>query len=148
MGYLTGYLPTVKFAGVQSVDVDEFEVSFEQKCQLWYPGGGTQDPSRVDYGERHVKVKFTARFDTDTFMGKLDNATDEAVVIDVQGPLIGGTTYNELNISLPVVSYDTVELDTSKDNVLAKIDGTARSTSAGNDKISLFTINTIHSYTL
>lgn len=143
---IAGWAPVLSFGGVATTDVSEFELDFERKCQLWYPGGNSQDASRVDYGERKVKVKFTARFDTSAWMDAFDAGTDQALTLVWTGPLIGGTTAQTLSISIPVVGYDTMDIDDSKDSVLVKVNGTARSTNAGNDKLSIFVINTVTAY--
>ena len=147
-----GYMPKITLGGTQTLDIDEMTIEFDQKATMWYPAGGTPDFATVYWGERNVKVDFTARFDVDTLYNHFFNGTrtDDSLVMDVQGAAIGvdaGTTYyNELNISVPVISYDSMEHDLSKDNVLIKAKATAISTPSG--LISAYVQNLITSYAL
>jgi Phage tail tube protein len=234
-----GYAPTIKFIdGATSNDVADMQIEYTQKITLWYPANGTQDFVTVYYGERAIKVSFTARFDNTTIYNRWRNNTNDSLTFDVQGPIIGKlytvslgtpsagtftltyngqttsglaynapaatvqtalqglstigsgnatvtgsaggpytvsflnslmndgnaltgsgtgltggtfvitpTTYNqELNIVLPTISYDDVEHDTSKDNVLIKAKATAI-VPAGSSLITGFVQNTVTSYT-
>lgn len=125
-----GYMPKITLGGVQSLDIDELSIEFDQKLELWVPPNGSPDFTTIYFGERNVKVDFTARFDVDTLYNHFFNGTrtDDSLVFDVQGALIGsfsGTNYyQELNISVPIISYDSMEHDLSKTNVLIKAKAT------------------------
>jgi hypothetical protein len=235
-----GYAPTVKFIdNVLSNDVIDLQIDFDQKVTLWYPANGSQDFVTVYFGERTMKVDFTARFDNTTIYNRWRNNTMDALTFDVQGPAIGkenvvslgsptsgtftltyngattsGIAYNaaasavqsaltglstvgssnatvtgsaggpytvsflnnllndgnalsgsgtgltggtfsvgaptlynqELNIVIPNLSYDSVEHDLGKDNVMIKAKATAV-VPFGSSLISGFVQNTISSYT-
>ncbi len=239
-----GYAPTITLGGTQTLDIDELSIEFDQKLMLWYPAGGSADFAQIYWGERNVKVDFTARFDVDSLFNHFFNGsrTDDQLVLDVKGPVIGkvftvtlgapsaGTftlTYNgqttapiaynataaavqaalvalssvgtgnavvagsgpytvqfagallndgnnltgsgtgltggsftvsaatlfnqELNISIPVISYDSIEHDLSKDNVLIKAKAVAISqanTTGGLPLISAFVQNLVTNYNL
>lgn len=147
-----GYMPKITLGGVQTLDIDDLTIEFDQKCTLWYPAGGTPDFTTIYYGERNVKVDFTARFDVDTLYNHFFNSTrqDDSFVMDVQGALLGTHSatnyYQELNISIPVISYDSMEHDLSKDNVLIKAKATAISEPSAGALISAYVQNLITSY--
>ncbi|GHO45192.1 phage tail tube protein [Ktedonospora formicarum] len=148
-----GYAPTITLAGVQTLDIDDLTIEFDQKLTLWYPIGGSADFAAIYYGERNVKVEFTARFDTDTLYNHFfnDQRQDDSFVLNVKGKQLGshsGTNYyEELNISVPVISYDSMEHDLSKDNVLIKAKSTAISNGT-EPLISAYVQNLVTSYTL
>lgn len=235
-----GYAPTIKFSdNVVSQDVSDLQIEYDQKITLWYPANGTQDFVTMYYGERHIKVDFTARFDNVTIYNRWRNNVMDSLLLDIQGPVLakfqtvtlggpsagnftlsyggqttgnivynaaasvvqtalqglttigvgnatvtgaaggpytvvfsgptlndgfsltgsgagltGGsfavgvmTSYNqELNISLANISYDTVEHDLGKDNVMIKAKCTAV-VPAGSPLITGFVQNTVTSYT-
>jgi hypothetical protein len=145
---MPGYAPTISFNGVQTTDIDELGIEFDQKLTLWVPAAGVPDFSAIYYGERNVKVDFTARFDTDTLYQRFLNRSDDSLTFDVKGALIvnTGTTsyYQELNITIPVISYDSMEHDLGKDNILIKAKATGIATSSG--LISAYVQNTVTSY--
>lgn len=235
-----GYAPTIKFVdGAVSTDVDDLQIEFDQKIGLWFPANGAQDFVTAYFGERSIKVDFTARFDNTTIYDRWRSQTMDKLTFDVQGLNIGktivvtlgspsagtftltyngqttsgiaynaaasavqtaltglssigsnnatvtgsaggpytvsflGTTLNdgftltgsgsgltggtfsigtetdykqELNIVLPNISYDTVEHDTSKENILIKAKATAV-VPAGSSLITGFVQNLVSSYT-
>ena len=147
---MAGYKPVITLAGAQTLDIDDMSIEFDQKCTMWYPSGGTPDFVTVYYGARDVKVTFTARFDVDTLYEHFRNDTrvDDSLVVNVRGAKIGsfsGTDYyEELNISIPIISYDSMEHDLSKDNVLIKAKATAISGPSG--LISAYVQNKVTSY--
>lgn len=141
-----GYAPTLTLGGAATTDISELTIAGERKLSMWYAPSGSQDFVRIDVGGRKVTCDFTARFDTDTVFQRFLAGTDDALVLDVLGSLIGGTTHQELNMTLPVVHYDDMEQDTGKDNVLIKAKGVARSTASG--LITAYAVNTITSYNL
>lgn len=145
-----GYAPTITLNGTQTSDIDEMTIEFDQKLTMWYPAAGSPDFSTVYFGERNVKVDFTARFDTDTLYNHFLSRQDDSMTIDFKGALLGtdaGTNYyQELNLSIPVISYDSMDHDLGKDNVLIKAKATAISTASG--LISAFVQNTVSSYAI
>lgn len=145
-----GYAAGITLGGSSTTDIDEIQIEFDQKLTMWYPAGGTQDFVTVYFGERSVKVDFTARFDTAALYNHFLNRTDDSLVVDVKGAQIGsfsGTNYyQELNISVPVISYDTIDHDLGKDNVLIKAKATA--IAGTSNLISAFVQNTVSSYAL
>ncbi len=145
-----GYSPTITLAGTATTDIDEMDIEFSQKVTLWYPASGTPDFTTVYYGERDVKVSFTARFDSDSLYNHFLARTDDSLVLDFKGAQIGahaGTNYfEELNLSVPIISYDSMEHDLGKDNVLIKAKATAISGSSG--LISAYVQNLVTSYAL
>ena len=141
-----GYAPTIKFIdGAVSADVSDMQIDFAQKVTLWYPANGTQDFVAVYFGERTMKVDFTARFDNTTIYDRWRNNTNDSITLDVKGPLISGTFNQELNMVLPNISYDSVEHDLGKDNVMIKAKATAIVPS-GSPLITGFVQNSVTSY--
>lgn len=87
-----GYAPTIKFSdNVVSNDVTDMQIEYDQKITLWYPANGTQDFVAVYYGERHIKVDFTARFDNTTIYDRWRNNVNDSLLLDIKGPVIGKT---------------------------------------------------------
>ena len=141
-----GYAPTIKFIdGATSNDVMDMQINYTQKVTLWYPANGSQDFITVYYGERDIKVDFTARFDNTTIYDRWRNNSADSLTFDVKGPLISGTYNQELTLTLPNISYDSVEHDLGKDNVLIKAKATAL-VPAGSSLITGFVQNTVTSY--
>lgn len=143
----SGYAPTIKFIdGVTSTDVIDMKIDYDQKVTLWYPANGVPDFVTVYFGERTIKVDFTARFDNATIYNRWRSNTMDSLTFDVQGPLISATYNQELNIVIPNLSYDSVEHDESKVNVLIKAKATAV-VPPGAALITGFVQNTVTSYT-
>lgn len=148
-----GYGPTITLGGTASSDVIDLDIEFAQKVTLWYPANGTPDFVTVYFGERTLKVNFTARFDNSPSLGvatynKYRNNTMDSLTLDVLGPNIASTYYQELNMTFPNISYDDVEHDTSKDNVMIKAKSTAIAV-PGASLLTAFVQNTVsNSYTV
>jgi hypothetical protein len=140
----SGALATIKVNSATSVDIDDIEIDFSQKFTFWY--SGSRDYIAAYPGEREVKFKFTARFDTSTIYDRYVAETLDNLEFSVQGINLGGTVYQSLDVLLPVTHYDTGEHDTSKENVTVKMAGTA--IPSGAELISVTTINTVTSYTV
>lgn len=144
-----GYAPTLTLGGVSTTDISELDFNFDQKLLPWFAIAGNPDMSSFYPGERKASIGFTARFDSTTIMDRWDNIQDDALIFDVLGALIGtysGTSYyQELNLSCPVMNYDSVEWDLGKDNVLIKAKATVRPSNS-NPLFSLFVQNTVTSY--
>src|SRR6185312_7097632 len=102
----------------------DMTISFTQKVNLFYPANGSQDFITAYFGERDLKVDFTARFDNTTIYDKFRTNVNDSLVIDFLGANIASTYNQELNISCPVITYDSVEHDMSKENVLIKAKAT------------------------
>lgn len=144
---LPGYAPTIKFATVQSQDVEDFELDLEQKITLFYPAAGSRSFAKVYYGERKASLSYTARFDADTdFEARFVSETDQALDITFLGPNLGGTVVSTFNLNFPIVGTDDADIDTSKDFVAVKYKGTARPGSAVNSLFTAKFINKITSY--
>jgi hypothetical protein len=147
-----GYQPTITLTGGVSADIDELSISFEQKVTPWFAANGSPDFTAIYYGERKVTLDYTARFDNDTVYETYFRAPNvqDTLTFDVQGAQISGSYNQELQLVIPVFSYDSMEHDLGKDNVLIKAKGTALSTGsgAGNNFISGFVQNTKTSYTV
>lgn len=152
-----GYAPTLTLNGVSTTDIDEVSIDFEQKLTEWYSIGGTPDFTKIYFGERTLKLDFTARFDVSTYYDSnwITNAQG-AFGFDVQGALIANsgpsgtppnTIYNqELNLQIPNINLDSVEHDLGKDNVLIKVKATC--VVNGGAVITGFVQNTVASYAL
>lgn len=122
---LIGYAPTLTLGGVTTTDIEEVSIDFDQKITLWYPISGSQDWVTAYFGERSLKVDFTARFDTTTIYDRFRNHTQDSLSIDVKGDVISNTYSQEFSLQIPYLYYDSAEHDTGKDNVLIKAKATA-----------------------
>lgn len=148
-----GYMAKISFNGSQSNDVSELDFEFTQKISEWFPPNGSPDFTILDFGERDMSVSFTARFDSDTLYNKFlaYPRVDDSLTIDFKSivPIASHAStdyYQELSITLPVISYDDMTHDLGKENVLIKGKATVISTAAG--FISAYVQNTIVSYTV
>lgn len=142
----SGYAPTIKFMdNVVSDDVSDLQIEYDQKITLWYPANGSQDWVTAYFGERTVKVDFTARFDNKTIYDRWRNNTTDSLNLLIQGPIISNTYHQELSIDIPNLTYDSAEQDTGKENVLLKVKGTALASSGS--PLTGYIQNTVTSYT-
>jgi hypothetical protein len=150
-----GYNPTIVMTHGASSDINEMTLTMEQKVTAWYGAGGSPDIIRFDFGERKATVEFQARFDDPTAifdlwrLGQTDtlHLTFQGALIVNSGP--SGTPpntpyYQTLDINIGTISYESAELDTSKDNVMIKAKATVIPT--GGSMFSLFVQNTITAY--
>ncbi|GCE45183.1 hypothetical protein EI42_03157 [Thermosporothrix hazakensis] len=129
-----GYAPRIKLNGTETADITEINIEFSQKLTLWHPAHGSLDYEAVYFGEREVKCDFTARFDNDSLYQRYMKGLDDSVEITVIGnTLTTGATplYEELKITIPQISYDSMDHDLGKDNVLVKAKTTAVSGASG-----------------
>lgn len=141
-----GYAPVLTVGASQANDIEEVEVDLEQKVTLYFSARGNRGFYKVDYGERTAKVSFTARFDDVTWTDKETNDTREVFDITFTGANLGGTISEEFKLHFPIIAYDEMDVDTSKEAILVKAKATAI---PGTSKNSLFTatvINTVASY--
>ncbi len=145
-----GYTPTITLDSVASSDINSFTMNFEQKVTLWYPANGSQDFITAYFGERKVSFDFTARFDAATFYAaKLLNATGattSSLSISFNGPIISHTYAQNLTFGLPAISYDAIEHDLGKDNILLKVKGMALAQTT--QFLTATVQNTVASYTV
>ena len=141
-----GYLPTITTSAGVSTDIIDLQLDFSQKITLWYPANGSQDYITAYFGARELAFNFTARFDNDALYNLWRTNSNDSLTIDFMGPNIASTYNQELNISIPVISYDEMDHDTSKDNVMIKAKGKALATTT--QFFSMFAQNTIASYTV
>jgi hypothetical protein len=147
-----GYLPTIQIGGVASSDVEEMTITLQQKITLFYPAAGSQQFVVIYYGERKADISFTARFDSDTplynhfFNGS--GSTPDHVNVDFKGPVISGIYNEELILDFPIVGWDEMDLDTSKDNVQIKGKGTPMPGTTPNSLFTATVTNTVTSYTM
>ncbi len=150
-----GYAPTLTLNGASTSDIDEVSIDFEQKVTEWYPIAGSPDWAKAYFGERTVKLDFTARFDVSTFYDTYWISQQQgSFQFDVQGALIansGGSGtppntnyYEELNMTIANINFDSFEHDLGKDNVLVKVKGTGIVN--GGTLISAWVQNTVDSY--
>jgi hypothetical protein len=148
---------TLTTLGASTTDIIDFDIAVEQKIDTWTPGSGTPDYVSLYFGERKVTGGFTARFDVNTLAANWRNTTDDSLTFDIQGALIANsgssgtppnTNYNqELNISLPIISYDSFDWDESKVNVTVKVKFTARpKADLSQPVMSAFVQNTVSTY--
>ena len=140
-----GYMPTLTLASGVSTDIIDLDFEFNQKIGLWYPANGSQDYITAYFGERAATVSFTARFDNTTIYDKWRGNINDSLTIAFTGAVISHTYTQNITITLPVISYDTVEHDMSKDNVLIKAKATVLSTTL--QFFSMVIQNTVTSYT-
>lgn len=147
---LAGYAPTITLTSGVTTDIDELEVTFEQKIGLWTPANASQDWITAYFGARKVSFGFTARFDSDTLYQTYYRAgnVQDTLNVDIKGDLIASTFFNELSIVIPVTTYDDMEHDLGKENVLikAKGRGLATGSGAGNNLIQIYTRSPLQSY--
>jgi hypothetical protein len=150
-----GYLPVLTITAGATTDISELTLEMEQKLDLFYGGGGSQDFIKIDPGERKASLSFTARFDSETpIYSRWRTAQDDTLHIVFTGPLIANsgasgtppnTDYNQsLDINIPVFDYDEATPDLSQDAVMLKAKGTIRPVSG-----SLFSVvvqNTVAQY--
>ena len=145
---LPGWSPTIQINGVASNDIDEVKISASQKWALWYPSNGSPQWTDAYPGDREMSIDFTARFDTDTLYQNFAVATgvDVAMVFTFTGALISGTYNESLVLTVPIVGFDEMDHDDSKENITIKAKCKARPGTAINSLFSAQVINTIASY--
>ena len=124
-----GYAPVITLGGLATTDIDEFQVEMSQKLKLWYPINGSQDFTTVYFGERAMKVDFTARFDNDTVYQRFRTGTNDSFSFVVAGDTIASTYNNQLTMTMATIAYDFMEHDLGKENVLIKAKATVLPTS-------------------
>lgn len=137
-----GYAPTIKIDTVASDIIEEVELDLEQKTTLFYTSRGNRAFYKVDFGERTGKLTFSARFDDVTFADAFDAEADHAFNVKFSGNSLGGSVTEEFSLDFPIIGYDDMEVDTSKDGIMVKASATAR---PGSTKNSLFTAKVINS---
>ena len=143
-----GYAPQIQFSAVQSNDIEEMEIDLEQKYTLFSPSNGSPAWVTAYPGERTAKISFKARFDTDTLYQKyaVNTGIDDSILVTVNGPTISHAYTQQLQLNFPIVGYDDMEHDHSKDNVMISAKATPRPGSAVNSLFSALVQNTVSSY--
>jgi hypothetical protein len=124
-----GYAPIITLSGSATSDIDEFQVEMSQKLKLWYPCNGVQDFTAIYFGERSMKVDFTARFDNDTVYQRFRTGANDSFSFAVAGDNIASTYNNQLTMTMATITYDSMEHDLGKENVLIKAKATVLPTS-------------------
>lgn len=145
-----GYSPVISLSGTQSQDVEEMEIDLEQKIELWYPSANSPDFATIYFGERTAKVNYTARFDNDLNYQKYTSTpgVDDHINVAFTGPLIAATYAQSLALDIPLVGYDDIEMDDSKDNIKIKAKCTARPGATANSLFTATVQNTVASYAI
>ena len=141
---MAGALAVIKYNGTASVNIDNIEIDYSQKYTYWY--SGSRDYIAAYPGGREVKFKFDARFDTSAIYDDFVAGTQRSLEFMVTGANLGGTVVQTLDVQLPTINFDTGEHETSKDNILVKMAGTALPTTG--TLIQVTTINTVASYSI
>jgi hypothetical protein len=145
---LAGYMPTIKLDTVASSIIEDFEMEFDQKITLFFSARGNRGFLKADFGARTAKGTFTARFDDATLTDAFDAEANHALNFEVDAQNLGGIIVESLIINVPVIVYDEMDWDTSKESVLVKAKFTAM---PGATKNSLFTatvVNEVIAYTV
>ncbi len=132
----------IKINNVASTVVEDLKVDLSQKVTPYFTAG-SQDPIAFDFADRDAKIEFTARFDDTSILAYFDSTpgTDIALTTLTLGDLLGGTTYNSLALDFPIVGFDEIDVDASKEVIVIKAKCTAR---PGATKNSLFTATVVN----
>ena len=144
-----GYLPTIQIDAASSNDVEEMQITMQQKVTLFYPANGSRQFATAYFGERTAKLEGTLRFDTDTFYNYFLTGMDTFHHFNVvfTGPTIASTYHQSLTLDFPIVAFDDMEHETGKDNVEVKFNGTAMPGTTANSLMTAQVQNTVVSYT-
>ncbi|GHO44516.1 phage tail tube protein [Ktedonospora formicarum] len=144
-----GYAPTITLNAAASKDISEFQLELSQKLDLWHAIDGNPDFDVIYYGERSVSLDYTARFDTDVIYQRFLQGLTDSININIKGDRIAqnGPTnyYQELDLTIPNVHYDSMEHDLGKENVLVKAKATALAL-PGDPVLSAYVQNTVQKY--
>lgn len=143
---LAGWEPIVKFNSTASTDIEDMTITLEQKITPFFGGGGSADVTAMKFGARKATIDFTARFDNDTLYQRYDQGLLDAIEVDFTGDLISSTYFQNLKLTFPIVSYDEMDHDTSKDFVTVKAKATAQPGATLNSLFTGQVINTVTSY--
>jgi hypothetical protein len=141
-----GYAPTISIDSVASDVVESMEIDLEQKISLSYTARGNRGFYKVDFGERTAQISFQARFDDSTFADDFDAEADHELEVEFDGANLGGAIVEKVYFDFPIVGYDEMDVDSSKEASTVKAKATAR---PGTTKNSLFTatvVNEVASY--
>lgn len=143
-----GYAPIISLSAVQSNDIEEFEIDLQQKYTLFSPSNGSPAWVTAYPGERTAKISFKARFDTDTLYQKyaVNTGLDDSLLVTVNGPIISHAYTQQIQLNFPIIGYDDMEMDKSKDNVMLDVKATVRPGSAVNSLFTAMVQNTVSSY--
>lgn len=136
-----GYAPTIQLDNVSSSVVESMEIDLEQKISLSYTARGNRGFYKIDFGERTAKINFQARFDDSTFADDFDAEGDFELKVEFDGANLGGAIVEKVAFDFPIVGYDEMEVDSSKEASVVKAKCTAR---PGTTKNSLFTATVVN----
>lgn len=138
---------TISISGTTSTIIEEMKITLEQKVTPYF-SSGSQGPTAFDYGERQAKIEFTARFADMTQYSKFLSTppTDDSFIVTFTGGNIETTFVQELIFNFPIIGYDEVDVDTSKDVVLLKAKATARPGTTANSLFTATIQNGVTSY--
>ncbi len=136
-------LASVSLSGVTSTIIESAKITLEQDIQPFFGMSGVLDPSSMDPGKRKASIEFVARFVDTTLFAKFTSSpgVDDSMVFTV------GTTPNQLQLTFPIVGYDDMEFDTSKDVITLKVKATPRAGVSPNSLFSASIINSVAAYT-
>lgn len=144
-----GYTPTIKLDGVATDLIEEMELEFSQKLTLFFAINGSQDFVRIYYGDRDAKISFTASFDDTSVWDKYDADTDQHIEVEFKGQQLGtgpSTVFETLSFDFPIVGYDSMDIDNSKEYIQLKAEGMARPGNTLNSTFTAKVINEVISY--
>jgi hypothetical protein len=143
-----GYTPAIQVDGTANGDLEDMQLTLNQKITLFYAAAGSRQFVTAYFGERTAKLEGTVRFDSDTFYDYFLTGQDTSHHWNIAftGPLISSTYHQQVTFDFPIVAFDSMEFETSKDNITTKFNATAM---PGTTADSLFTAtvqNTVTSY--
>lgn len=143
-----GYTPAIQLDTVANGDIEEMTLTFQQKTTMFYTANGSRQFSKIYLGERTAKLEGTVRFDTDTFYNYFLTGQDTFHHWNVAftGPLIAGTYSQMVTFDFPIVAFDDMTFETSKDNITTKFNATAMPGTTANSLFTATVQNTISSY--
>lgn len=145
----SGYMPTLKFNTVAATNIETMDVELEQKLTLYYAINGSQDQVKVYYGDRSAKISFDASFDDTSLYTRYDQDLDDHISIEFLGRTIGtgpSTVKERLYLDFPIVGYDDMEMDTSKEYIQIKAKATARPGVTLNSMMTAQVVNSVATY--
>lgn len=145
----SGYTPTIQFNTVSSSTIESMEIDLEQKITLFYAINGSQDYVRVYFGDRSAKISFDGSFDDTSLYDRFDSDQDDHINISFLGRTIGtgpSTVKETLSFDFPIVGYDDMEMDVSKEYIQIKGKATARPGTTLNSTFTANVINAVATY--
>lgn len=136
-----GYAPTITIGGAQSNVVSDMQIDLSQKITLKYTSRGNRGYYKAEFGDREAALSFTAEFEDTSFEDKEENDTRDHITVQFDGANLGGAINEQIKFDFPIVGYDEIDVDTSKE----AIEVSAKCTVVpGATKNSLYTANIIN----